>query len=88
MTYREGGARIGDRLGCSEGVLNRLDAVVGLDPNTVLLMIGVDDLGYAFSADEISANVETVVDQLPSKLVDAKFVLHGVLCSQIACKMH
>ncbi len=63
----------------SEGVLNRLDTVVELDPDCVLLMIGVNDLGHAFSADEISTNVEAIVDQLHSKLPDSKIVLQGVL---------
>jgi len=48
----------------SEGVLNRLDKVIGRHPKIVFLMIGMNDLRTGVPASTISANIRSIVGAL------------------------
>lgn len=49
----------------TEGVLDRIDEVLELEPSKVFLLIGTNDLGYEYlSADEVIGNIEKIITSL------------------------
>ena len=63
----------------SEGLLGRLDTIVGCDPEAVVVMIGVNDLGQGVEEDEICGNVSELLDRLADQSPSSHVVLMGVL---------
>lgn len=63
----------------SEGVLSRLDTVVGLRPSKVFLMIGTNDVSRGYDEADIVANMEAILETLESELPDAQIYLESVL---------
>lgn len=53
----------------SEGVLNRLDEVIGRHPKLVFLMIGSNDLQTGVPVSMISANIRSIVGTLEQKQI-------------------
>jgi lysophospholipase L1-like esterase len=53
----------------TEGVLDRIDEVLELEPSKVFLLIGTNDLGYEYlSTDEVIGNIEKIIiaiDEIP-----------------------
>ncbi|MCT4634040.1 MAG: GDSL-type esterase/lipase family protein [Firmicutes bacterium] len=46
----------------TEGVLDRIDEVLELEPSKVFLLIGTNDLGYEYlEADEVIGNIEKII---------------------------
>lgn len=63
----------------TEGVLGRLDTVVDGSPETVVLMIGVNDLAQGVPEDEIVGNISEIVSKLHEALPSSQVVLMSVL---------
>lgn len=63
----------------SEGVLKRLDTVVNGNPDTIVLMIGINDLGLGVQEDSIVSNADKIVTDLENSLPGSRVVVMGVL---------
>jgi lysophospholipase L1-like esterase len=63
----------------SDDVIGRLDEVTRRGPRGVLLMVGTNDLLRQASAAHVLTNVETIVDELQSRVAGVQIVLQGVL---------
>lgn len=63
----------------TEGVLGRLETAVDGIPETVVLMIGINDLAQGVPEDEIVGNVREIVNSLHEALPSSLVVLMSVL---------
>lgn len=61
----------------TEGVLHRIDSVACVQPRTVFLMIGINDIGRGKDVQEIYANYKMIVRSLMNKNI--KIVLQSTL---------
>lgn len=48
----------------TEGLLERLDEITESLPDKIFLMMGVNDIGYGLSVDEITANYSTILTRI------------------------
>ncbi|UFS60100.1 SGNH/GDSL hydrolase family protein [Subtercola endophyticus] len=63
----------------TDDVRARLDDVVALQPSTVVLLIGTNDLGKRRSVEHIVQNIETILATLRTELPDAEILLESVM---------
>ncbi|MEA9985021.1 GDSL-type esterase/lipase family protein [Subtercola sp. RTI3] len=63
----------------SDDVKARLDEVVALDPGTIVVLIGANDLAKRRTVEHIVQNIETTLATLRSELPDAEILLQSVL---------
>jgi lysophospholipase L1-like esterase len=63
----------------TEAVLARLDDVVAAAPDTVLLLIGTNDLAWRRSAEHIVRNLETILVRLRKALPDTQLLAQSVM---------
>ncbi|RFA09549.1 hypothetical protein B7R54_10210 [Subtercola boreus] len=63
----------------TDGVKDRLDEVVALDPGTVVLLIGANDLAKRRSVEHVVQNIETILVTLRNELPDAEILLQSVM---------
>jgi lysophospholipase L1-like esterase len=68
----------------TDAVLARLDEVIALDPRTVVLLIGTNDLAWRRSAEHIVRNIETILVTLRKALPDAQLLLQSVIPREAA----
>ncbi|MEL6844348.1 MAG: GDSL-type esterase/lipase family protein, partial [Bacteroidota bacterium] len=62
----------------SSSLLRRLPTVLGLSPNKLFLMIGINDLLFV-SVEEVVTNYKAIVQQIRSTLPDCQLYLQSVL---------
>ena len=55
---------------CTEGVLNRVTTVVELEPKTVFLMIGVNDLCTSIPLETVFENYKKILKSLESENIN------------------
>jgi lysophospholipase L1-like esterase len=63
----------------TDGLLERLDAVIESDPQTIILLIGTNDLAERRSIEKIVRNIESALVRLHQELPDARILLQSVL---------
>lgn len=63
----------------TDSLLERLDAVIESDPQTVVLLIGTNDLAERRSIERIVRNIESALVRLHQDLPDARILLQSVL---------
>jgi lysophospholipase L1-like esterase len=68
----------------TDTVLSRLDEVIALDPDTVVLLIGTNDLAWRRSAEHIVRNIETILVSLRKALPDAQLLVQSVMPREAA----
>lgn len=61
------------------GLLERLDEIIESDPQTVVLLIGTNDLAERRSIERIVRNIESALVRLHQELPDARILLQSVL---------
>ncbi|GGF25130.1 GDSL-type esterase/lipase family protein [Subtercola lobariae] len=63
----------------TDDVKARLDDVIALNPGTVVLLIGTNDLGKRRSVEHVVQNIETILATLRNELPDAEILLESVI---------
>jgi lysophospholipase L1-like esterase len=63
----------------TEGLLERLDEVAEADPDTVVLLIGTNDVANRRAVEHVVRNIETILVELRNALPDARILLQSVL---------
>lgn len=61
------------------GLLDRLDSVVDQSPETIVCMIGVNDLAQGATSEETSERTAEIIDELHRELPDSRLILVSVL---------
>ncbi len=60
----------------TDGLLQRLDPVIDLDPQVIVVMIGTNDVGVGLEPATVTANIQAIADRLSTALPGARVVLH------------
>lgn len=63
----------------TEGVLNRLDGIVGLRPKQIFIMIGINDIGLNIPQDTIALNYANILRTFRDRLADTDIFVLSVL---------
>ena len=63
----------------SEGVLDRLDAIIGGKPSKIFMMIGTNDLSRGKSVDEVVENILKILDRTAAESPSTMFYIQSVL---------
>ena len=63
----------------TEGVLDRLDAVIKGHPAQLFIMIGTNDLARGRSVDEVIANIGTIIDRTRAESPSTLIYLQNIL---------
>jgi lysophospholipase L1-like esterase len=63
----------------TDDVLARLDAVVAVGPDEVLLLIGTNDLATRRSVEHLVRNIESMLIELRKELPGARVLVHSIL---------
>lgn len=63
----------------TEGLIERLDEVAAAEPDTVVLLIGTNDVANRRAVEHVVRNIETILVTLRSELPDARILLQSVL---------
>jgi len=63
----------------TDHVLERLQDVIDLEPSTVVLMVGTNDLAWKRSVEQIVRGTESILWRLHHELPDARLVMQSVL---------
>lgn len=61
------------------GLLNRLDEVIALEPSTIFLMIGTNDLCYGRPIPQIMDNYSHILERFRHELPDTRVYVENVL---------
>ncbi|MHA7987050.1 GDSL-type esterase/lipase family protein [Rathayibacter sp. CAU 1779] len=68
----------------TDAVIARLDEVIALQPETIVLLIGTNDLAWRRSAEHIVRNIETILVTLRKALPDAQLLVQSVMPREAA----
>lgn len=63
----------------TEGVLNRLDPVIDLQPQQIYLMIGINDIRQGVDESKTVANYAQILDTLKESLPECEIIIESVL---------
>ncbi|WP_291055988.1 GDSL-type esterase/lipase family protein [Herbiconiux sp.] len=63
----------------TEGLIERLDTVAAEDPDTVVLLIGTNDIANRRAVEQIVRNIETILVTLRADSPDARILVQSVL---------
>jgi lysophospholipase L1-like esterase len=63
----------------TEQVLERLQDVIDLAPETVIIMVGTNDLAWKRTVEQIVRGVESILWKLHQELPDARVIVQSVL---------
>jgi lysophospholipase L1-like esterase len=63
----------------TEGLIDRLDQVAEYDPDTVVLLIGTNDVANRRAVEQVVRNIETILVNLRAALPDARILVQSVL---------
>jgi lysophospholipase L1-like esterase len=63
----------------TDELLERLDEVIAVKPDTIVVMIGANDLGQRRSVERIVRNIESMLVRLHHELPDARILVQSVL---------
>jgi lysophospholipase L1-like esterase len=63
----------------TEGLIERLDEVAAEQPDTVVLLIGTNDVANRRAVEHVVRNIETILVTLRGELPDARILLQSVL---------
>src|SRR5690606_22834942 len=63
----------------TDDVLARLDAVIELQPDEVLLLLGTNDLGTRKTVEHLVRNIESMLIELRRELPDSRVLVHSIL---------
>lgn len=66
----------GDR---TDGILNRLDQILQMQPKKIFFMVGINDLFQGREIDKIFTNYKTIVEKIKNNLPDTKLFIQSVL---------
>ncbi|MGA0568730.1 GDSL-type esterase/lipase family protein [Rathayibacter sp. KR2-224] len=68
----------------TDAVLARLDDIIALQPDTVVLLIGTNDLAWRRSAEHIVRNIEMILVSLRRELPDSQLLVQSVMPREAA----
>jgi lysophospholipase L1-like esterase len=68
----------------TDAVIGRLDDIIALHPDTVVLLIGTNDLAWRRSAEHIVRNIETILVTLRRELPDSQLLVQSVMPREAA----
>lgn len=63
----------------SQGVVERLDNVLRLNPQKVFLNIGVNDLSLNIDREETLSNFQSIIDRVDAELPESEFYIQSIL---------
>lgn len=63
----------------TEGLIERLDSVSAEDPDTVVLLIGTNDIANRRAVEQIVRNIETILVTIRAESPDARILVQSVL---------
>lgn len=63
----------------SAGVLNRLDSIIALKPNSIFLMIGINDITHGIPVNETISNVQNAIETFSRELPTSTVYLESLL---------
>ncbi|MFB2581840.1 GDSL-type esterase/lipase family protein [Herbiconiux sp. P15] len=63
----------------TEALLERLDEVAEVEPDTVVLLIGTNDVANRRAVEQVVRNIETILVNLRAALPDARILLQSVM---------
>ncbi|WP_368499572.1 SGNH/GDSL hydrolase family protein [Herbiconiux sp. A18JL235] len=63
----------------TEGLIERLGEVAEHDPDTVVLLIGTNDVANRRAVEQVVRNIETILVNLRQELPDARILVQSVL---------
>ena len=63
----------------TDDVLARLDSVIQLEPDEVLLLVGTNDLGTRKTVEHLVRNIESMLIELRRELPNARVLVHSIL---------
>ncbi|MGA1837856.1 GDSL-type esterase/lipase family protein [Herbiconiux sp. 11R-BC] len=63
----------------TEGLIERLDQVAAEDPDTVVLLIGTNDIANRRAVEQVVRNIETILVNIRQALPDARILVQSVL---------
>lgn len=63
----------------TEGLIERLDSVAAEDPDTVVLLIGTNDIANRRAVEQIVRNIETILVTLRADSPDARILVQSVM---------
>jgi lysophospholipase L1-like esterase len=63
----------------TDDVLARLDSVIDLQPDEVLLLVGTNDLGTRKTVEHLVRNIESMLIELRRELPDSRVLVHSIL---------
>ncbi|MCH5330092.1 MAG: sialate O-acetylesterase [Alistipes sp.] len=63
----------------SEGICDRLDAIIKGHPAKIFLMIGTNDLARGISVDEVVANTAVIADRTAAESPETKLYIQSIL---------
>ena len=63
----------------TDGLIERIDEVAALDPDTIVLLIGTNDVANRRAVEHVVRGIETVLVNLRSAMPDARILVQSVL---------
>lgn len=66
----------------SEGLLNRLDEIMGRQPSKIFIMIGVNDLAVGIPVEKISANMHAIIMKIKKEAPKCQIYIESVLSAK------
>lgn len=63
----------------TEGVLNRLDGIISMNPSKIFLMIGINDIAFGVGSEALGNNYGAILDRLSKELPDADVYVLSIL---------
>lgn len=63
----------------TEGLIERLDAVAAEEPDTIVLLIGTNDVANRRAVEQVVRNIETILVELRDAMPDARILVQSVL---------
>lgn len=63
----------------SEGVLDRMDAILGGHPSKIFIMIGTNDLARGISVDTVVENIAAIIDRTAAESPSTMFYVQSIL---------
>lgn len=63
----------------TDDVLARLDSVIELRPEEVLLLVGTNDLAIRHTVEHLVRNIESMLIELRRELPDSRVLVHSIL---------
>src|SRR5690554_7947419 len=63
----------------TDDVLARVDSVIQMKPDEVLLLVGTNELGIRKTVEHLGRNIESMLIELRGELPNARVLVHSIL---------